>query len=257
MLTSLNNLYQKRNLSGDFTIICLDKSVSCHKFILEYTSDILNKSIHDDNRISLSYDSKLVVLLLEYLYTETINDYELSAIEIIHLFSLINKTNLDHVSLKLKNYYLGKFINTINSNNWLEMLKNVYNNPVYSELLKLVLDYFENNILVSNSNLDYLLVNDIIYDNDNVLLKLLFKRSLNKLKIANDELINKNDDINKKIKKVIKTKLLEDSDNCDSSYESESDSDSDIYSDSCDETDINSYEDIKQTKKMKKKNLKY
>ena len=150
MISTLRNLFNNGDNNGTIIIKTFDKDLKCHKFVLSNTSEYFKESIEQatfDNVITLDVSTELLIIVLNFLYSEKIIDKELSGIDIIKLFALISQLRCVDFVINLKNYYLKKFPKTINENNWLFLLENVYNTMKYSDLQEELLRYFQNNIL--------------------------------------------------------------------------------------------------------------
>jgi hypothetical protein len=148
-------------------------------------------------------------------------DKELNANEIIQLSNLITQLRCKDTIIVLKNHYLKKFPNLLNDNNWLQLLKSVYNISKYADFQEVILSYYKNNVLTNIDTMSIVSFDNQFKDIDQDIRQTLFSLCLEKLALLLNEIkLNQQATSNKtKLNNSVK-KLINDSDN-ESSSESE------------------------------------
>ena len=208
MLSYIKQLYNLGDNNGDLVIKTKDDHiVKCHSFVMLYASDsikmkLLKEDVHD--AITLNYNKQIVDIVLNYLYSEKILESDLDINDVLDIFSLIHDLRMNNCTLELKNYYSRLFVNYINKNNWIHVLKSIYKLQKYSELYDCTLEYIKTVVLLDNDSIMDIQKSDI----DNDIKCVLFDISLNTLQKLNDEISEyrkKKDDARKQLmNKVIK-----------------------------------------------------
>jgi hypothetical protein len=86
-------------------------------------------------------------IIINFLYSEKIIDKDLTAGEIIRLFTAISSLQCSDSIIILKNYYAKKFPKLLNEDNWHVLLEQIFNTNKYAGLQEMIMEYYENNIL--------------------------------------------------------------------------------------------------------------
>jgi len=188
MFTILKNLFNNGDNNGEILIRTKDKDIKCHEFIANFTSEFLKISIEKSDIVELDFSSELVIIVLNFLYSEKVTDKELNAFDIIQLFNLIGQLRCHQSIIILKNYYLKKFPALITELNWIELLSYVFNISKYDELQTELINCYTNNVL-TNPTLCNLYINNGI-DLDVQIKNLLFAISLKKINELSAEVLN-------------------------------------------------------------------
>lgn len=196
MISYLKYLYNNGENNGNIIIESIDKKkIKCHDFVLKNTSHFFKeKLVHlsEIYEINLEYESEIINILLNYLYSEKIVDKDLSCMQIIKLYDLISEIRgLETVSI-LRNFYMKKFPNLINETNWIPLLKITFGISRYLDIVSEILNYFEMHILNNNALLNDYKINNLFEQIDEqIICKTLFTISLNKIIASNEEILNK------------------------------------------------------------------
>ena len=209
MLTVLRTLYNDGDNDGNVIIKTHDKDLLCHDFVLKYTSDFFKEYMNVTTftgLLELDYESKLVNIMFNCMYSEKVVDEGLTGQEIIKLYALINQLKCKEIDMIIKNHYLKKFPSTLTENNWMTFLRMVFNIEKYNDLQKEILNYFAENILMNLETVNMYLFSDLYKDTDNNIKDTLFKICLEKILSLTNELKNnlENDVVKKKLNDYIK-----------------------------------------------------
>lgn len=207
MITLLRTLYNNGDNDGTITIVTNDKKhIACHSFIIECTSEFLRsvtKSENFKNVIEIDSTYELVNIVLNYLYSEKIVDKELSAIDIINLYNLINQLRCNDSIVVLKNHYLKKFPNLLNEENWIQLLTYIFNVNKYADLQEIILSYYRNKVLDNIESFNLQIINEIYKGINEEIKNLLFSICLEKIfNLTNEIKNNTNDQYNKNKQKL-------------------------------------------------------
>src|SRR5579885_3469662 len=112
MLSFIRSLFNNGDNNGKIIIKTTNnKEIKCHDFILKNTSDYFKEIVEYEsfnNIIEMDCSSEIIIIILNYLYSEIIDDKNLSCEEIIHLYYTINQLKCKNFINILKNHYLGK-----------------------------------------------------------------------------------------------------------------------------------------------------
>lgn len=210
MLTTLRTLYNQGDNDGNVIIKTTDQQLICHDFVLKYTSDFCKNYIimnGFDGLITLDYDSKLVNIVFNCMYSEKVIEQNLTGQEIIKLYALLDQLKCKGIDMIIKNHYLKKFPSTITENNWMTFLRMVFNIEKYADLQKEILNYFANHILMNLETVNMYLFSDIYKDTDNDIKDTLFKICLEKIMSLTTELKTnmENEEAKKKMNDYLKS----------------------------------------------------
>jgi len=210
MLTTLRTLYNQGDNDGNVIIKTTDHELICHDFVLKYTSDFFKNYIimtGFDGIITLDYDSKLVNIVFNCMYSEKVIEQNLTGQEIIKLYALLDQLKCKNIEMIIKNHYLKKFPSTLTENNWMTFLRMVFNVEKYIELQKEILNYFANHILMNLETVNMYLFSDVYKDTDNDIKDTLFKICLEKIMSLTTELKTnmENEELKKKMNEYLKT----------------------------------------------------
>ncbi|ARF11150.1 hypothetical protein Klosneuvirus_1_7 [Klosneuvirus KNV1] len=210
MLTTLRTLYNQGDNDGNVIIKTTDHELICHDFVLKYTSDFFKNYIimtGFDGIITLDYDSKLVNIVFNCMYSEKVIEQNLTGQEIIKLYALLDQLKCKNIEMIIKNHYLKKFPSTLTENNWMTFLRMVFNVEKYIELQKEILNYFANHILMNLETVNMYLFSDIYKDTDSDIKDTLFKICLEKIMSLTTELKTnmENEELKKKMNEYLKT----------------------------------------------------
>ena len=166
-----------------------------------------------DGLITLDYDSKLVNIVFNCMYSEKVIEQNLTGQEIIKLYALLDQLKCKGIDMIIKNHYLKKFPSTITENNWMTFLRMVFNVEKYDDLQKEILNYFANHILMNLETVNMYLFSDVYKDTDNDIKDTLFKICLEKIMSLTTEL--KTNAENEEAKKKMNDYLKSDDDESD------------------------------------------
>ena len=182
MNTLLQNLFNDGSNDGNFII---NTNIKCHSFILYHLSTTC-KNLIDDNiyEIELNVDEKIIRILINYFYTEKFLSIDLTAIQIVDLFTIINTLKCNNI-IPLKKHYISKFLLKLDEDNYIYILKLV--NNIHIDLEEIILTFFSQVILNNELALNSLSNNPLSNISDNILNK-LFNISIQNINIYNKEI---------------------------------------------------------------------
>lgn len=256
MLTVLKTLYNNGENNGDMTIITKNNKLKCHSFVVNNTSDFFK--FNNTSVVNLEYDSEIINITLNFMYTEKIIDKNIPPYSIIQLFDLINLLKCSEQICQLKKYYTDKFSKQIDDNNWLQMLKTVFNIQKYNELQEILIQYYNNKILLCDDVTNYSILKESFSELDNGIKYLLFSNCLDKLaSIHNDlsdymdkKIYQKKKKINNCLKKIksVDDRSRNESDtdsNTETAYKSDNESDNES-------DNVSNKENVNRKKNVKK-----
>lgn len=196
MLTILRTLYNNGQNEGNILIRAKDQDFRCHSFVLESTSDYFKSCIKQENFngiIEIDFPGTITNIVLNFLYSEKIIHADLSADEIIALYNLVSQLRCSLFVHNLTSYYLDQFPNLITEDNWLTLLRYIFNINKYFDLQTIILAFYKNNILndINTATLQLLLDSFSVLDNE---IKMsLFVIALEKIKDLVNEVKCNND----------------------------------------------------------------
>lgn len=150
MLSILRTLYNNGQNNGDVILKTKEQEIKCHSFVLETTSDYFKSCIKYENFngvIEMDLSFEITNIIINFLYSEKIIDKDLTAGEIIRLFTAISSLQCSDSIIILKNYYAKKFPKLLNEDNWHVLLEQIFNTNKYAGLQEMIMEYYENNIL--------------------------------------------------------------------------------------------------------------
>jgi hypothetical protein len=198
MISFVKTLFNNGDNNGSVIIKTKDgKDIKCHDFVLKNTSGYFKEVMESEGfngTIDLDSNSEIVSIVVEYLYSEKIVDKNLSGYDIIHLYHIVTQFRCNDLILILKNHYLKKFSHLLNSDNWLDLLKIVFNISKYSDLQGEIVDYYKNNVLADSDASNQILLSRSYEDLDHCLKNLLYNILLERHIILHNETINKSID---------------------------------------------------------------
>lgn len=196
MISFVKTLFNNGDNNGSIVIKTKDgKDIKCHDFVLKNTSDYFKEVIENEGfngTIDLDSNSEIVTIVIEYLYSEKIIDRNLSGYDIIHLYHIITQFRCSDLILILKNHYLKKFAHLLNPDNWVELLKIVFNISKYSDLQSEIIDYYKNSVLTDPDAANQILLSRSYENLDHSLTNLLYTILLERHIILHNETMNKN-----------------------------------------------------------------
>lgn len=207
MLSVLRLLYNEGENNGNVNVKTHDKNLLCHDFVLKSTSDFFRDSMNGKPLpiyFELDYNSKLVNIVLNCMYSEKVVDEDLTGQDIIKLYALINQLKCRGIDMIIKNHYIKKFPSTLTENNWMMLLRMVFNIEKYNDLQKEILNYFAENILMNLETVNMCLFSDLYKDTDGNIKDALFKICLEKILSLTTELKNLEDDSKNKLNDYLK-----------------------------------------------------
>lgn len=177
MITYIRSLYNDGDNNGDFPIFIKDdKSINCHKFVIDYA--LISKDLYNMEIVRLDHEKKIIDIVFNYIYSETIIQVELNVDQIISLFELIHYLKIKPFILELKNYYSRYFPNTVNLNNWFHTLRSIYGIEKYSDLFDSIVPYIKNVVLLNDDVINNLMIDDMDENIKGFLLRLSLSKTL-------------------------------------------------------------------------------
>ncbi len=193
MLTILRTLYNNGENDGDIIIKTINEELRGHSFILKKTSDFFRICMSDPyfaGIIEIDSTSKIINIVINYLYSEKIIDDDLSPTEIIQLYNVINNLKCHQSITILKNYYLQKFPKLLNQNNWIELLTYTFNISKYTELQEELLTFYTNYILNNIQTIDLHTIDNLYKPVNDEIKNILFSIALQKVYSLTNEIKN-------------------------------------------------------------------
>ena len=194
MITILRSKYNNGDNDGNITIKTKDKDIKCHSFVLENTSEYFRGNIRkiDFNGIiemgSTTYD--LINIVINYLYSEKIVDRELTCNDIVQLYGLLNCLKCDNSVMILRNHYLKKFKQLLNEENWISLLKSVFNIDIYNDLQEEIIVFYRDYILENTANCNLQTIKALFKELNGEIKDILYDICFEKLVDCNNVLRN-------------------------------------------------------------------
>ena len=148
----LRDLFNDGTNDGDITITCQDKvDLKCHSLIMKSQSDffrsLFSYSKDKQTECTLLYDSKVVKLMINRMYNSHYPIPELTLEELLEFIKLADELLIIDREYINKNAMFS-FKLLLTKDNWLSILKQIYNMDIYAKFVKTIMIFFRDNILV-------------------------------------------------------------------------------------------------------------
>lgn len=185
----LKDLFKEGENDGDIMLKCSDKIiVKCHSLIMRSQSDYFKGlfDFHKDKKeFDIGYSSKQVRILINKMYNSAYPIGELDVDETLELIKMVDEFLIYDREDIIKNLMFS-FKSSLTKDNWLDILKKIYGIDCYKELVRHILYYFRDTILVGDDFVKNDPLQDIELDTD--LGRVLYRIVLEKVAYLNKRL---------------------------------------------------------------------
>lgn len=189
MNKELTKLFNNGINTGDMTIICSGQErIQCHSFVMENQSDFIKGYTHfkqeqnptnESKTISLIYPLKVVLIVVNKMYSSDYNIPDISIEEILMVVKLMDEIIIMNRDTIIENL-LYQFSYKITVDNWFDLLCSVFKNNLYERFQHTIILYFSD-IVISDYAFN---LNNFLQQTGNIdpeIIILLLDRCVNKI----------------------------------------------------------------------------